>query len=141
MDVTKMDDEYVNLAQEAVEGLCAVTIPEGFVVNYVPIFRHLPNWFPGFEFNKIISRFRPIVEQMRNQPFDKIQQDMVRHGILTIFLIVRHMNPNKQNDGKATDSLTSSLIERLQQRSGGISLKPEDEELARNVAGVAYSGT
>lgn len=79
MDVTKMDDEYVRLAQDAVEGLCAVTVPQGFIVEYIPILRHLPEWFPGFQFNKVIGRYKPIIEQMRNQPFDRIQRDMVRY--------------------------------------------------------------
>ena len=45
-----------------------------------------------------------------------------------------------QATGEATPSLTKDLIERLQRKSGRKDLSPEDEELARNVTGLAYAG-
>ncbi|KAK7681339.1 hypothetical protein QCA50_015430 [Cerrena zonata] len=119
MDITDIHDEYVRLAEEAVLGLSVVMLPGAHWVEYFPFLKHLPEWFPGFLVKRTTNYYRPIVETMRNKPFDKIQQDI--------------------HDGKATPSLTTWLIERMQRRSGSSVLSPTDEELARNVSGISYA--
>ncbi|KAK7678433.1 hypothetical protein QCA50_018493 [Cerrena zonata] len=119
MDITEMDSGHVLLAQEANLGLSIVTMPGIYWVDHFPFLKHLPKWLPGLQFKKIAEYYRPIVEKMRSQPFDEVLQAM--------------------REGKATSSLTSKMINRLQQRSGTTNLNPIDDELARNVTGVAYS--
>ncbi|KAK7677340.1 hypothetical protein QCA50_019670 [Cerrena zonata] len=119
MDITEMDSEHVLLAQEANLALSIVTMPGVYWVDHFPFLKYLPKWLPGLQFKNIAEYYRPIVEKMRSQPFDEILQVM--------------------REGRATSSLTSKLIERLQRRSGTTNLSTTDDELARNVTGVAYS--
>lgn len=77
MDVTDIHDDYVRLAQEAVLGLSISMMPGTFWVDYFPFLKHLPSWLPGFSLKKTTNHYRPIIEEMRNRPFDKIQREMV----------------------------------------------------------------
>ncbi|KAK7677690.1 hypothetical protein QCA50_019381 [Cerrena zonata] len=120
MDITDIQDDYVRLVREAVLGLSVMAVPGAFWVDYFPFLRFVPAWFPGFPLRKMVDYYRPIVETMRSKPFDKIQREI--------------------DEGKVNPSVTASLIERLQRKSGGVVLSPTDDYLARNVTGIAYAG-
>ncbi|CAL1701205.1 unnamed protein product [Somion occarium] len=119
MDITDMNYDYVGVAQEAVRGLSLGGIPGAHWVEYMPILKYIPSWVPGARFKKLADYFRPFVEAMRNRPFDQIKQDIV--------------------DGNASPSIARTLIKRLQDQFAGTHLEAEQEEIARNVTGVAYA--
>ena len=77
MDITSINDEYVRLAQEAVLGVSISVLPGTFWAEYFPLLRYLPAWFPGSSFKRIMDHYRPITQEMRSKPFDKIREDMV----------------------------------------------------------------
>ena len=77
MDVKDMDDEYVMLAQLAMEGLSEGHVPGRYWVEYFPVLQHIPRWFPGTGFRKVAEKFRPYVENMTFKPFDDVIQAMV----------------------------------------------------------------
>ena len=77
MDVTTIDDEYVRLAQDAVYGLSISFLPGTYWAEYFPFLTYLPTWLPGTSFRRTMEKYRPIVREMRDKPFDKIQEDMV----------------------------------------------------------------
>ena len=83
MDIDDVRDDYVCLAQEAVYGLSVNVVPGAFWADYFPILRYIPAWFPGNSFRRNLEYYRPIVEEMRNRPFDKIRGDVVGHRHLT----------------------------------------------------------
>ena len=77
MEIDDIKDDYVRLAQEAVYGLSVTFVPGKFWAEYFTILQYLPTWLPGTSFRKATDYYRPIVEEMRNRPYDKIQADMV----------------------------------------------------------------
>lgn len=77
MDVDAMDDEYVLLAEMAMEGLGQSHIPGAHWVEYFPILRHVPAWFPGAKFRRIAEKFRPYVEDMVYKPYNETLQAVV----------------------------------------------------------------
>ncbi|KAK7678460.1 hypothetical protein QCA50_018520 [Cerrena zonata] len=121
LDITDLRDEYVVMAQKALEGVSLGTVPGKFWVEFFPILRHIPSWVPGNSAGKMADHYKPIVEFMRNKPFDEIKQGMM--------------------NGNVVPSIASSLIERVYKKSGEDYSTPIDDTLARNVAGIAYAGS
>lgn len=72
MDVEDMNDDYIQLAQIAMDGLGQSHIPGAHWVEYFPILRHLPLWFPGARFRRTAEKFRPYVEDMVQKPYDDV---------------------------------------------------------------------
>lgn len=77
MDVFDLNDEYVCLAQEAVEGISRATVPGVYWVEHFPFLRHIPSWVPGTSSRKMTEHYKPIAETMRDKPFDQIKQAVV----------------------------------------------------------------
>ena len=82
MDIADLDDEYVLLAQKAVEGISVATVPGVYWVEHFPFLRHIPSWVPGTFSKKMAEHYKPTVETMRDKPFDKIKQDVVWDSIV-----------------------------------------------------------
>ncbi|KAK7678454.1 hypothetical protein QCA50_018514 [Cerrena zonata] len=119
MDISNLHDEYVLLAQEAVDGLSRTSIPGVHWVEHFAPLRYIPSWVPGTSSRKMTEYYKPIVVTMRDKPFDEVKRDMV--------------------NGNVFPSVASAMIERLYQNAGE-DLSLVDDTLARNVAAVAYSG-
>ncbi|KAK7678431.1 hypothetical protein QCA50_018491 [Cerrena zonata] len=117
MDITDVNDEYVRLAQEATLGFSMAHGLGATWVDLFPVLRHLPNWMPGMKFKKMADYYRSISWKMVHAPFGKVKQDI--------------------NEEKATSSLAHKLLERHQ---GTTKDGFDGEELARNVAAIAYAG-
>ena len=76
MDIDDIGDDYVRLAQEAVYGLSVNAVPGAYWAEYFPILQYIPAWFLGSSFQRNMQYYRPIVEEMRSRPFEKIQAEM-----------------------------------------------------------------
>ena len=88
IDVTDLDDEYVLLAQTALEGLSITTVPGRFWVELFPFIRYLPSWFPWTYSRRTAEHYKPAVEALRDKPFDAIKIDMVRFTYLIIWYLL-----------------------------------------------------
>lgn len=77
-DVTDMNDDYIQMAAMTMEGLAKGHIPGAFWVEYLPILRHIPSWFPGARFKRLAETYKPYSEAVVNQPYETILEQMVR---------------------------------------------------------------
>ena len=84
MDIDNIRDDYVRLGQEAVHGLSVNFVPGLHLAEYFPILQYIPTWFPGTTFRRNMEYYRPIVQEMRNRPYDKILAEMVSNVYLEI---------------------------------------------------------
>lgn len=73
----RSDDPYVDLAERAVATINEAVLPGRFLVNVLPILKHLPEYIPGGGFHTTAKRWRKLQEDLRNVPFDKTVRDMV----------------------------------------------------------------
>ncbi|KAK7691811.1 hypothetical protein QCA50_005214 [Cerrena zonata] len=96
MDISNLRDEYILLAQAAVEGISIVTVPGICWSEHFPFLRYIPTWVPWAYSKRITEYYRPIVENVVNKPFDEIKQGIVNRQV--------------------NHSLVSSIIERVQQK-------------------------
>lgn len=79
MEIKEMDDEFVQLATMAMGYLSESRRSGAVWVEFVPFLRHIPAWVPGAYAAKLGARTRPVVQRMRNMPYD-----LVQHGEVTV---------------------------------------------------------
>ena len=73
-----MEDEYVTVAETAIEGLSKMCIPGAFWIEFLPLIRYIPSWVPGTKSVNFAQKYLPFVTAMRDKPFAEVQTAMVR---------------------------------------------------------------
>ncbi|KAF9468079.1 cytochrome P450 [Collybia nuda] len=113
-DIKTSHDFYVSLVDEAVKDLMhAVT--GLFLVEFLPVLKHIPAWFPGANFKKQANLGAISAGKMRDMPFESLKQSIA--------------------DGTAVSCFVSENLEALKDKE----ILPENEEdVVKNCAGVAY---
>ena len=79
MRIRDMNDNYVLLSKKVVEGITIARIPGRFLMEYFPILRHVPSWFPGSTARKIGNLYKPMIATARNEPYERVEREIVRH--------------------------------------------------------------
>ena len=139
MEIKDLDDEYVTLAQEAMEGHAQAHIPGAYWVEYFPIMKHIPSWVPGASFRKLTERYRPIVEAMIQKPFERIRNGIVRN--LHISFTKHHLDDELvQIDGTAPPSVARTLITNGQDQYDGTDEQSNQEGVAMRTLAIAFAG-
>ncbi|PBK93430.1 cytochrome P450 [Armillaria gallica] len=68
------NDIFVKLADEAMDHFIQCTTPNTFLVNIIPILRHIPDWFPGAEFKRTAKEWRSTLHEVVEQPYNYVKQ-------------------------------------------------------------------
>ena len=76
--VQESDDPYITIAEEAMTGLAEAGIPGTFWVDWFPILKYVPSWFPGAGFQKKAAHWRDATNTMAEKPFRHVQEQLVR---------------------------------------------------------------
>ncbi|KAK0222555.1 cytochrome P450 [Armillaria nabsnona] len=106
------NDPFVNLAEETMNHFSLSTTPGGFLVNLIPILRHIPEWFPGAGFKRTAREWASTLNEFVERPHNYVKREMAA--------------------GKARLSFTSSHLE------GGVSAEEECD--IKWLAGSLYAG-
>ncbi|KNZ73921.1 O-methylsterigmatocystin oxidoreductase [Termitomyces sp. J132] len=113
--VAEKGDEYVTLADSALAGITTSGVFGSYMVDYIPLLKHVPSWMPGAKFKRQAFKWKKLAMKMLNQPFDMVKEQMKR--------------------GSAEYCLTSAELERWFQEGGG-----EDKEtIIKDVAATSYA--
>jgi hypothetical protein len=76
--VQESDDPYISIAEEAVSGVTEAGLPGAFWVDWFPILRYVPSWFPGAGFQKKAARLKEAINTMADKPFRYVQERLVQ---------------------------------------------------------------
>lgn len=76
--VSSMLDDYVVVAEKAIQGTVIASVPGTFWIDFLPFFRWIPNWLPGARFKRFAEEHLPYVIGMRDKPFDEVKVAVVR---------------------------------------------------------------
>ena len=134
--VQESDDPYISIAEVAMNGVAEAAIPRAFLVDFFPILKYVPSWFPGAGFQKTAARVRETTNTMAEKPFRHVQEQLVLVHFLRGHDLLWQMI--FQKNGKASPSVAASLIERLPNE--GDPQRSREERIAKNVLFVAYAG-
>ncbi|KAK0478633.1 cytochrome P450, partial [Armillaria luteobubalina] len=110
--IQEENDPFVKLAEETMEQFSLSSASGGFLVNFIPILRHVPEWFPGAGFKRTAREWASTLNEFIERPHNYVKGEMAA--------------------GRARLSLTSSLLE------SGVSA--EEEYDIKWLAGTLYGG-
>ncbi|KAF8843183.1 cytochrome P450 [Paxillus ammoniavirescens] len=111
--VKENQDPFVDLADKAVDQFSASTITGAFMVDVIPALRHVPSWVPGAGFKIKAKEWRATLEQMVQQPYQFVKDQMAA--------------------GTAPESFVSNLLQ-------GRTLSQEEDHVVRWSAASLYGG-
>ncbi|KAI9067057.1 cytochrome P450 [Trametes sanguinea] len=74
IEVQPEDDPYVQTAEEAVASIAETTNAGSYLVDVLPILKHVPEWFPGAGFKKQARIWHAAVDKLFNDPYTVCQE-------------------------------------------------------------------
>ena len=77
IEVQDSDDPYILLAEKSLNGLSQSTTPGAFWVDFFPILKYVPSWFPGAGFQKKAAYWREINASVAEKPFGYVKEQVV----------------------------------------------------------------
>jgi len=111
--VKENQDPFVDLADKAVDQFSASTVTGAFMVDVIPALQHVPSWVPGAGFKLKAKEWRATLEQMVQQPYQFVKDQMAA--------------------GIAPESFVSNLLQ-------GRTLSQEEDHVVRWSAASLYGG-
>ncbi|KAF5377535.1 hypothetical protein D9615_005319 [Tricholomella constricta] len=112
--VAEGGDDYVALADRAMSSLATAGIYGTYLVDYLPVLKHVPVWFPFASFKRQAFEWRKFTREMVNKPFNMIKEQM--------------------RQGSAAPCLVAHELEKC---ASGFDF--EDEDIIKNVAATSYA--
>nr|GAT47917.1 cytochrome P450 [Mycena chlorophos] len=89
-------DPYLEIVEEAMLGVSIASIPGTFLVDTFPILKYVPSWLPGASFKRKAARWWKVTNDVLNQPFQEVKNNL-DHGSATPSFTVNALdNPNIQ---------------------------------------------
>lgn len=76
-DIEPKEDYFVNISEAAQSRLTLALIPGASLLNIIPALRFLPSWLPGTGFLKIATETRELTTQMKEVPFQWVENNVV----------------------------------------------------------------
>ncbi|GJJ06879.1 hypothetical protein Clacol_001075 [Clathrus columnatus] len=111
-------DPYIKLAETAIAVASQAGSPGAFLVDVIPILKHIPEWFPGASFQRKAGEWRKILRSVPVEPM-KVVKNAFKAGTVSL-------------------SLASTLLE--QYYASTETPSHDEEEIIQNVTGVVYVG-
>ncbi|KAJ8508605.1 hypothetical protein ONZ45_g9131 [Pleurotus djamor] len=110
------DDPMIAIADKAFHHINEAGIPGTFLVDYIPILRHIPSWFPGASFQRFAQTSYKDMINMLDIPYAQVRDRLVK--------------------GEAI----SCLVTRVFGRNPQYLDDPKMERIVQDVASSAYTG-
>ncbi|OCH88111.1 cytochrome P450 [Obba rivulosa] len=114
ISVPEKDDENIAVAEDAMQALAEGFNPGAFWVDFLPILKHVPAWVPGAGFQKKAAQWKLSTTAMKEMSWKNAAKSIL------------------------DQSIAARLSERIAHLEGPA--LAEEEDIAKNVCGVAYAG-
>ncbi|KAJ2928661.1 hypothetical protein H1R20_g8457, partial [Candolleomyces eurysporus] len=70
------NESLIHNAEKLITELAKALVPGRFLVNYLPILRYVPSWFPGAGFQKHFKELAELNVKTRCPPFEEAKRDV-----------------------------------------------------------------
>ena len=133
IQIKDTNDPFINLAEAAVKSASTATAPGGFLVDMIPILKHVPELVPGAGFQKHGRIGRKLQEDLRELPYVAAIDAMV------LYRSIFHFNfaNSSQTSGRARPSFTSIALGNLDETRNA----NHQRELIQDTAAIVFLGT
>lgn len=71
------NNDFVSLIERALRSISDATVPGTFLVDFFPVMKYIPAWFPGASFQRQAREWRKLKDEVVNAPFDHVKRLMV----------------------------------------------------------------
>ncbi|KAF5345745.1 hypothetical protein D9758_011875 [Tetrapyrgos nigripes] len=78
IDAQAENDPYVKIAEESLHAMACTANAGSYLVDQIPILKHVPNWFPGSGFKAQAKQWNKVVSAMPVITFDSVKQAMTK---------------------------------------------------------------
>ncbi|XP_006456158.1 hypothetical protein AGABI2DRAFT_77179 [Agaricus bisporus var. bisporus H97] len=78
---TELADPYVDNATKALDGLNEAAIPGKFLVDFFPIMKYIPSWFPGAGWKRLAHYWKGINSDVRLKPYNFVKDQMEQGNV------------------------------------------------------------
>ncbi|KAF5334568.1 hypothetical protein D9758_015782 [Tetrapyrgos nigripes] len=93
IEVLPTGDPSIVAAERCLDAITFATMPGLFwLVDAFPFFMKLPEWLPGFPFRKQAKIWRHDMEQMVDEPFQRVKRDMAEGGAGSSSIVSRYLD-------------------------------------------------
>ncbi|TFK81327.1 cytochrome P450 [Polyporus arcularius HHB13444] len=116
IDVQPNNDPYIATAETALHAMSMAGNAGAYLVDYIPILKHIPSWLPGATFKRQAAEWKKATDAMVERPFKAVRTAMA--------------------EGKATPSMILSLLSEADDSED----KQRKETVISGVAAAAYTG-
>ncbi|EJD42939.1 cytochrome P450, partial [Auricularia subglabra TFB-10046 SS5] len=114
IDVADSDDPWVRLADESIQTISEAGLPGSYAVDWLPILRFVPTWFPGASFKRKARHWLKLSSRMRSAPLEHVKENL--------------------RGGEVQSSMVASLLQ------NGLDGRSVSEEIIGHAAGMTYLG-
>ena len=77
IDVQEYDDSHILVAKETIKGISEAGTPGNFWVDFLPVLKYVPSWFPGAGFQKKAAHWREVNKSLTETPFRYVKEQLV----------------------------------------------------------------
>ena len=134
IQIKDTNDPFINLAEVAVKSGSEAAVPGAFLVDVIPILKHVPEFVPGAGFQKQARIWRKLQEDFRGRPYVAAIDAMV------LYRCIFHFNFNfansSQTSGRARPSFTSMALGNLDETRNA----NHQREVIQDTAAMVFSG-
>ncbi|KAJ3569054.1 hypothetical protein NP233_g5306 [Leucocoprinus birnbaumii] len=116
--ISDAKDPYIQIAEEAMDGLNKAAVPGAFLVDVFPALKHVPRWFPGAGWKCQADIWKKTNDIFLVRPFEEVKARLSK--------------------GQADNSIASQLLLDLQVDEG--EKRQLKEDVAQNITATAYLG-
>ncbi|KIJ06205.1 hypothetical protein PAXINDRAFT_20589 [Paxillus involutus ATCC 200175] len=102
IEIAPKDDRYVEIAEQALDGVVTAATPGAFFVDIFPWLKYLPEWMPGAGFKKKAT-WKESVFEMRDAPFEAVQKALAAGTAAPCF--VSHLVNDLNTEGNVGDEI------------------------------------
>ena len=79
------DDIYIKTAEKALHPLVVAGVPGTFLVDTIPLLKHVPAWMPGAGFQRKAREWRKLARNMVELPYQAAKMRIVSFPPLLTF--------------------------------------------------------
>ncbi|KIK57867.1 hypothetical protein GYMLUDRAFT_736512 [Collybiopsis luxurians FD-317 M1] len=109
IEVLPENDPFVKIANEAANSFAMAGQPGSFLVNTLPVLRHIPAWLPGAGFQRKAAQWRKSIYALAEVPFDTVRARLaLGHDVQSS--IASRMIPTLNNDNPETFEKASTTL-------------------------------
>ncbi|KAJ3540447.1 hypothetical protein NMY22_g4293 [Coprinellus aureogranulatus] len=82
IEIQVTDDPYIRVSADAIQPVIVAAIPGAFLVDSIPLLKHIPCWFPGASFRRKAREWSVLTRRMVDMPYAEAKKD-IEAGINT----------------------------------------------------------